>query len=159
MSLASKGFRFIAFSLLLATARPAYAQDKQAEIKNSIESRHFVFHAQTALPMTGKARQLTTDYNLKIDTNTLVSYLPFFGRAYTLSSNQTGSGYDFSSSKFDYVANPNKKGGWEISIKPKDVQDFREFALSISKDGYGTLQALSNNRQPISFTGYVSTIK
>jgi hypothetical protein len=88
-----------------------------------------------------------------------VSYLPFFGRAYSLPYNSTDGGFNFTSTKFDYTSTPGKKGGWEIKIKPKDVQDFREFTLSISENGYGTLQALSNNRQTISFTGYVSPAK
>jgi hypothetical protein len=44
-------------------------------------------------------------------------------------------------------------------MKPSDVTDFREFLLTISENGYGTLRALTNNRQPISFNGYISAKK
>jgi len=67
-----------------------------------------------------------------------------------------GGGFDFTSTKFDYTATPGKKKGWDITIKTKDVNDFQEFSLSLSDDGYGTLQALSNNRQPMAFTGYIT---
>jgi hypothetical protein len=137
----------------------AIAQDKASTIKNLIESKQFTFHAQTALPSSGASRQLTPDYDLKVSNNTIVSYLPFFGRAYSVPYGGSDGGFNFTSTKFEYSIADRKKGGWEISIKPRDVLDFREFLLSISENGYGTLQALTNNRQPISFTGYVTPIK
>jgi hypothetical protein len=47
----------------------------------------------------------------------------------------------------------------EITIKPRDVKDFREFSLILSEKGYGTLRALSNNRQAISYSGYIAAVK
>ncbi len=142
---------------LYATA--GYTQNKAAEVKQMIEQRQFVFHARTALPLSGSSKQLTSDYDLKVTRNAVTSYLPFFGRAYSLPSNPTEGGFNFTSKKFDYTTSKRKKGGWEISIKPKDVTDFREFSLSIFENGCGTLRAISNNRQPISFTGYISSVK
>ncbi len=135
------------------------AQVKVSSIKNIVEAREFVFHAQTALPTSGPSRQLTSEYDLKISKNSVVSYLPFFGRAYSLPYGSTEGGFNFTSTKFDYSSINRKKGGWEISIKPKDVSDFREFLLTLSESGYGTLQVITNNRQPISFTGYITTVK
>src|SRR4030095_726247 len=135
------------------------AQEKDSAIKNMVEKRQFVFHAQTALPSTGGSRQLTSAYDLKVLNDSLVSYLPYFGRAYSTTYGATDGGLNFTSTKFDYKASTRKKGGWEISIKPNDVTDFREFLLTISENGYGTLRAFTNNRQPISFNGYSSSKK
>ncbi|MFI5188205.1 MAG: DUF4251 domain-containing protein [Chitinophagales bacterium] len=151
-----KIFLFSFFALMTTLL---YAQGKQAVLKNSIEARQFIFHAQTALPLSGPSRQLSSEYDLNVSENSIVSYLPFFGRAYSLPYNSTEGGFNFTSAKFDYTSNRGKKGGWEINIKPKDVKGFREFNLSISENGYGTLQVMSNNRQPISFTGYVTPVK
>jgi hypothetical protein len=148
------------FSLFAAIfANSIAAQDKSSTIKDIVESRQFIFHAQTALPTSGVSRQLTSEYDLKVSKNSVVSYLPFFGKAYSLPYGTSDGGLNFTSTKFDYSITDRKKGGWEINIKPKDVADFREFSLTISENGYGTLQALTNNRQPISFTGYISAIK
>ncbi len=136
-----------------------YSQSEESSIKNSIENKQFVFEAQTAIPSSGISRQLTSLYDLKVSKNSVVSSLPFFGRAYSLPYGSTEGGFNFTSNKFDYSVVSRKKGGWDISIKPKDIQDFREFSLSISENGFGTLQALSNNRQPISFTGRIMPIK
>jgi len=135
------------------------AQSDQSAIKSSIESKRFIFHAQTALPTGGRSRQLTTEYDLRVFSDSLVSNLPFYGKAYSVPYGSGGGGFDFTSTKFEYTAAPGKKKGWNISIKPRDVTDFREFSLSLSDDGYGTLQALTNNRSPISFTGYITPIR
>jgi hypothetical protein len=156
-SLCSKTFLFGLLSIVLTDN--ISAQDKDSTIKNIVEARQFVFHAQTALPSTGGSRQLTSAYDLKVWKDSLVSYLPYFGRAYSTTYGATDGGLNFTSTKFDYKASTRKKGGWEISIKPTDVTDFREFLLTISENGYGTLRALTNNRQPISFNGYISSKK
>jgi hypothetical protein len=135
------------------------AQDNESAIKSAVESGQFVFHAQTALPMSGTSRQLTSEYDVKVSKEVVVSSLPFFGRAYSLPYGSTEGGFNFTSRKFDYSVSNRKRGGWQINIKPKDVADFREFSLLVSKTGYGSLQAVSNNRQPISFTGYITAIK
>jgi hypothetical protein len=145
------------FVLFLTTGMNA--QSGKEGTKASIESKQFVFHAQTALPTSGRSRQLTSDYDLRVFPDSLISNLPFYGRAYSVPYGSGDGGFNFTSTKFEYTATPGKKKGWDISIKPKDVTDFREFSLSLSDNGYGTLQVLTNNRQPISFTGYITEIK
>lgn len=132
------------------------AQDKKLAIKNMVDSGQFVFHAQTALPTSGPSRQLTSEYDVRVSKNSVVSHLPYFGRAYSVPYGSSDGGFNFTSKDFSYTPKPRKKGGWDISIKPKDVADVREFLLTVSENGYGTLQALSNNRRPISFTGYIN---
>src|SRR6266478_4179213 len=155
--LSGKIFLFIFFASIGASS--LFAQSKESAIKNIIEAKEYIFHAQAALPSSGPTRQLTSEYDLKVSKNSVVSFLPFFGRAYSLPYGSTEGGFNFTSTKFDYSVTNRKKGGWEISIKPKDVADFREFSLTVSENGYGTLQVISNNRQPISFTGYITAIK
>ncbi len=145
--------------VMLIITNTANAQPDKSEVKTIVESKQFIFHAQTALPTSGRSRQLTSDYNLRVFPDSLVSDLPFYGRAYSVPYGSGDGGFNFTSTKFEYTAAPGKKKGWNISIKTKDVTDFREFSLSLSDNGYGTLQALSNNRQPMSFTGYITQVK
>lgn len=145
--------------LVLFMSNIVNAQPDQSTVKTSVESKQFIFHAQTAMPTSGRSRQLTSEYDLRIFPDSLVSNLPFYGRAYSVPYGSSDGGFHFTSTKFEYTATPGKKRGWDITIKPKDVTDFREFSLSLSDDGYGTLQAMSNNRQPMSFTGYITQVK
>jgi hypothetical protein len=109
--------------------------------------------------MSGRVRQLTPDYDLKITKSSIVSYLPYFGRAYSAPLDPTQGGIQFTSKDFEYTATPRNKGGWDVLIKPKDYRDVQQMTLTISSTGYATLQVTSINRQPISFNGYIRAPK
>lgn len=141
-----------------------YAQekkdDKQLAIEKLITSRNYVFKAQTVLPSSPAAsRQLTTDYDVRISPDSIVSFLPYFGRSYNAPMDPSKGGIQFTSTRFDYSQSARKKGGWDIVIKPEDTQDARSLSFSISENGYASLQVLSNNRQPIIFNGYITEKK
>jgi hypothetical protein len=139
------------------------AQNKKSEerqaVKEAINKQRFVFKAQSVSPASGNIRQLTSEYDVRITKDSVISFLPYFGRAFTAPLPGAEGGIKFTSTKFHYNAEGPKKGSWDISIKPNDVYDTREMILTISENGYGNLQVMSNNRQPISFYGYVEAIK
>lgn len=134
---------------------PMQAQDAGV-VKDSKTDSGFIFIARTAIPTSGSTRQLTGDYDVKVTSGSVVSYLPYFGRAYA-SSGQEG-GIKFTSKDFRLQEKAGKKGRREISIKILDVPEVRQLNFSITENGYGSLQVISNNRQPISFYGEVKNL-
>jgi hypothetical protein len=128
-------------------------QDKQAAIKALIDLQHYSFQAQTALPLTMKMRQLTPGYELKVRKDTIEAYLPYFGRAYTATIGTSDGGIQFKVTDFKYTSTESKKGGWDITIVPKNAGDTRELMLHVSQSGYASLYVKSNNKQDISFSG------
>ena len=145
--------------MLNTTVSAQSADQKAAEVKQLIESKKYVFVIQSASPVSGGTIQLNTYYNLYINKDSLVSYLPYFGRAYRAEIGSTRSPLDFISTDFTYTAKRLKKGGYEINIELKDQNDAKHINLSISSSGYGTLRINSLNRQPISFYGYLTKKK
>ena len=150
----SKRFLLIVLFAVLGSAFVQAQNLDKSVVQNFIKSKEFVFKAQTVLPITGMSRQLTSDYDVRFLGDSIVAYLPYFGRAYSAGYGE-GGGIDFTSTKFDYKATQRRKGGWDISIKPKDAKDVQQMNLTVSENGYATLQVTSNNRQPISFNGYI----
>lgn len=152
---------------LLAGSLAVHAQDtkkdkdaeKIVQVRNLVDSQNYIFIAQSASPMSGRLRQLTPDYDLKITKSSIVSYLPYFGRAYTAPLDPSKGGIQFTSKDFEYTATPRAKGGWDVLIKPKDYRDVQQMSLNISSTGYATLQVTSTSRQPISFNGYIRAPK
>jgi hypothetical protein len=74
--------------------------------------------------------------------------------------NPTEGGIKFTTTKFTYNSKVGKKGGWTVIIKPTDKnisnwRDVQTMTLSISPDGYASLQVISTNRDPISFNGTI----
>jgi hypothetical protein len=129
---------------------------KQEQLKAQIDARQFTFNAQSATSTGGRTRQLTGSNTLVIHGDSLDAYLPYFGRAYSATPGDTNGGINFSSTSFSYDAQDAKNGGWIIVIKPENEKSASNMQLSISEDGYATLQVTSNNRQMISFYGQVS---
>ena len=152
-------FALLIFLTPFVTSAQSGTEDKKAAklaaIKNMVESQNYIFKAQSASPMGGRVRQLTTDYDLKVTKETIVSDLPYFGRAYSAPMDPSKGGIQFTSKNFDYTLTPGKKDGWSVLIKPKDYSDVQQMTLTISSTGYASLQVISTNRQPISFNGTV----
>ncbi|HYE53400.1 MAG TPA: DUF4251 domain-containing protein, partial [Chitinophagaceae bacterium] len=103
------------------------AQQAGQDVSGLIEAKRYVFVAQSANPMGGRFRQLNTgEYDVRVSPDSVVSFLPFFGRAYSAPIDPSSSGIQFTSTNFEYRQTPRKKGGWNIVIEPKDAQDVRQ---------------------------------
>src|SRR5213075_2880222 len=110
--------------------------------------KHFEFEAETVKPAIGGIKQLTPGYTLKLSHDSLVSYLPYFGKAYSAPINPSDVGFDFTSSNLDYKASATKKGGYQVSIKSKDRIYNADFLLTVYDNGTAYLQVSSADRQP-----------
>lgn len=129
-----------------------------AAVKALVESQHYSFQPQIMLPMHGPARQLTTDFFLRVSKNKVVSALPYSDRAYVAPMDPSEGTMDFTSTQFEYTAMPGKKGGWEVLIKTKDLRDgTKQLYLSISRDGYASLHVISENADAISYNGVIAS--
>jgi hypothetical protein len=136
------------------TSRKEKQAAKEAAVKAMVEAKQYTFTADYVLPQRGGGRQLNSDYDLRVKSDSVIAYLPYFGQAYfDVPYNPTDGGIKFTSTKFDYKVNVKKKGGWEITIKPADVKNTSNLFLYISADGYATLTVNSVNRDVITFHG------
>jgi hypothetical protein len=161
---------FILLALTFISVNMVNAQntrkDKKAarvsEIKSIVEAQNYVFKANYVNPTRGVGRALTSDYDVIVAKDTITAFLPYFGRAYTAPYNPTEGGIKFTNTHFTYDSKEGKNGGWTIVIKPtgkdKNISDWRDvqaMRLTISTDGYASLQVTSSNREPISFNGTI----
>jgi len=159
--------------LILSCWQTAIAQDskedkkaaKAAKVKGMVDSVHYVFKATNARPQRGGSKQLTSDYDVRVVKDTVKTFLPYFGRSFVAPApGSTEGGIKFTTTNFSYTSTQNKKGGWDIVIKPKDknVTDWRDvdqLTFNISTSGYATLRVISSNRDAISFDGYIESAK
>jgi hypothetical protein len=149
--------------ILFFGGTPLSAQDtkkekenkKEASVRSLINAQQYTFEAQMAIPIGMRSRQLTSTYELKVTKDTVDCYLPYFGKAYRAPIGSSEGGIQFKTTDFKYTLSQRKNGGWDITITPKSAGDTRQMTLYISSTGYSTLQVNSNNRQPISFNGYI----
>lgn len=130
----------------------------QNDISKAVETRQYVFIAERANPSIGGNRILSPGYDLTINKDTVISYLPFFGRAYSAPIDPSEAGIKFKTSSFDYKITNRKKGGWDVTIRPTDVRAASALSLTIFANGYATLQVRGNNRSVMTFQGRVTPL-
>ncbi len=149
-----------------------YAQTDKAIMANMTAAKQFTFMATSATPMNtqdiskimGKMQggtqssliNLSGDgYELKVTPDSIIAYLPYYGRSYSAPVNPSDGGIKFISKKFDYKSSKGKKGNWNIDLDIKDASESYRLNLNISENGYGSLSVNSNNKQSISYQGYI----
>ena len=127
---------------------------KIEETKALVESKMFVFDARTANPMKGSTKTLTSDYDVRITKDSIYSYLPYYGVAYTASYGGTDSPMIFDK-PFDTINMEKTKKGYTVEVDVKNGNDKLDFSFYISENGTTTLSVSSTNRQSITYYGDV----
>jgi hypothetical protein len=150
---------FIAIGVSAQSTKEEKKKAKYESLKALVDSRQYTFTAQSATPMSGRTRNLTSIYTLKINQDSLDADLPYFGRAYSATPGDTDGGIRFRSTSFGYDAQNAKNDGWVILVTPKNEDKADKMQLNITASGYSTLQVTSRNRQMISFYGQISANK
>ena len=159
----SKYFRLLLPFILLAclqgfsqSDREQNKQDQFNQLKTRIDSRKFLFHALSATSMKGITRQLTSEYFLKLNKDSLSVELPYYGRSFTANYPPTDLTTEFKTTQFSYNSDTLKKGGWDITIVPKNQSNASKISLTTTISGYCTVRVSSNTREPISYYGTIT---
>lgn len=122
------------------------------EIKNAVESREFEISVNQMVPMIGRVQHLTSPYSLTLRNDSVLSHLPFFGRAYSVPFGG-GRGLIFDGLLSDYKLRFSPKGSAKISFRVRTTEDTYVFSVEIFNNGASHIRVNSNNRQGIGFYG------
>jgi len=168
----------IFLSVIFAVAlTQAYAQTDKETTAKIITDQRYTFNANTALPMAnneinqilrsmpgamgaGTINLTGSQYDLKVTKDSVVAYLPYYGRAFNAPYNPTEGGIKFKSKDFSYKLSKNKKGSYTVNIRTNDLkQENYQLTLMVSQNGYANLFVFSNNKQSINFQGELAEPK
>jgi|1115.fasta_scaffold08553_2 hypothetical protein len=154
-----KSFEMKKLAILLLSLSPllGLAQDKTepVTVAQMLTDHNYIFSAETALPQQGRMQQLTSEFDLTVTPDTIISYLPYFGRAFVAPVNPGEGGIKFTSVDFTYKEVKKKKKRWEITIEPRDAGSVQQLFLTVFDNGTASLRVNDRNRQSISFNGRV----
>lgn len=172
-----KKLKYILVAMFLSTGFYAFGQTSPEVTNKIIAERNYIVVANFAMPMAsadvGKALNSIaggqnsgnislsgSQYNLKVTKDSVVAYLPYYGRAYSAPINPGEGGIKFTSKDFSYEQSKSKKGVYTIQIKTNDVQNENyRLTLTVSEKGYASLTVNSINKQPITFSGVLDEQK
>lgn len=125
---------------------------KKAAVKELILSENYKIDVTSAIPMRGRSIPLTSSYSLEIRNDSIISHLPYYGRAYSIPYGG-GSGLIFKAPIKEYTMELDKKGKARIKFKARNPEDLYEFSVTIYDNGSANIDVNMQNRQSISFLG------
>ena len=148
------------FVIVILSSSVVLAQNSaKPSIQTLLESKKYTFTAQFAQPLAGRQITLTSSYTLTLTNDSLICSLPYYGRAFVAPMNPAEGGLNFTSNHFDYKVMLGKHGRSTVSIKINDRSAVNQMYLTVSKNGYASLQVTPVNRQSISYYGSVKESK
>jgi hypothetical protein len=140
-------------------SRKEIRKEREAErieqVRNLLEKKTFVFNATHAMPLGGGSIHLNYTFDAKIDKDTIVSYLPFYGVAYHAEYGGRNSAFDFTQPIENYKLEKDNDG-YRITFEAKNKMDHLDFTFYVSELGYATLNIISTNRQAMSYYGTIA---
>lgn len=128
------------------------------KINNLLRDRTFVFYPTYMFPRGKGSVAMGYDYFVKVEQDTVVSYLPFWGTTYVIKSGIENSGYDFSEKLEDYKMGRVRKG-YRVSFDINNGSNLFIFTFHISYLGATTLTIGSSKRQSMSYVGTIGEFK
>ena len=151
----------IIFSLLLITAMSmptlsAQTKKEKKELKKQaveklVTSGKYKINVNRALPARGRSVTLTSPYSVEIRNDSVISYLPYYGRAYSIPYGG-GEGLNFKAPLTDYKLEWDKKETAKIKFSARSEERF-DFSIDVFSNGSSSIFVNMQNRQSISFQG------
>lgn len=153
---------------LVSCSSRTYVQP--AELNSLLQNKEFTFMAERAnptnydvinvmnsLPNSGATRMLDLSYGYTIvlKKDEVEVTLPYFGRLYNPSYDRSKDSFRFTSKDFNVSESEGKKGSSVVIITPHDQQNIRRIIMEIYKNGKAYVSIDANDRQPISYDGYL----
>ena len=145
------------FSLSAQTTKQEEKKAKEKAVKEQVESGQYKIGVTTAYPQRGRSVMLTSSYSLEIRNDSVFSWLPFYGRAYSIPYGG-GDGLTFSAPITKYEIAHKKKGKMQVKVETKNAEDTYLFNIDIFPNGSSSINVSMRNREPISFSGEVELL-
>ena len=137
---------------LSAQSKKEKKAQKKETVKKLIESENYKIDVNTAMPMRGRSVHLTSSYSLEIRNDSVISYLPYYGRAYSIPYGG-GDGLNFKAVLKEYSMEMDKKGNAVIEFIARNPEDRYEYRVKVFPNGSASIDVNMQNRQSISFQG------
>ncbi|RHJ77798.1 DUF4251 domain-containing protein [Parabacteroides sp. AM08-6] len=143
---------------LFAQSKQEKKEQKEKEVKEMIDKKRFTIDVNRALPMRGRSVNLTSPYSLEMRGDSAISYLPYYGRAYSAPFGG-GNGLRFEKSITDYTCSYNKKGMAQIKFVARTNDDVYRFHVEVYPNGSANINVTPINKQSITFRGELASPK
>lgn len=148
----------IAFASILlsgcATSEEKAAQmaELSANVTNALDNREYKIAIDRMYPMRGSSRQVSFGYSVEVRNDTLISYLPYFGRAYNVPYGG-GKGLNFTAPIGSYQEYKKRNGQRYIEIGVANDEDTYFYTIEVFDNGSSSVDVRARQRERISYSG------
>ncbi len=149
-------------SVILTTAcaskeeRAAQMAERTQQVEAALQKQHYKIDIQTMTPRQGGSRQVSYGFSLQVKGDTLVSYLPYFGRAYSVPYAGTGKGLNFTERIREYAVERARKGQTLIRLRVQNEEDNYLFTILVFDSGEADIDLQPRERESIRYSGELS---
>ena len=134
--------------------RAARAAEQSAKVKTALTERNYKISVDRMYPMKGSSKNVSYGYSVEVRNDSLISYLPYFGRAYSVPYGG-GKGLNFSERIGSYEEALLKNGKHHIEIGVTNEEDTYLYTIDVFDNGNSTIAVQSRQREPISYAGRI----
>ncbi len=126
----------------------------ERKTRQALADRHYTIFVTTAHPIGFPSISLSTPYTLEIRGDSIISYLPYFGTAYSVPYGG-GKALNFTGTIRKYEDVERKPGEHDIIIEVYNEEDIYVYLLNVFESGSTSITVRSRQRAEISFLGRV----
>ena len=134
--------------------RAAQKAELARKVKAALDHRAFKISVNRMLPMSGSSRSVSYGYSIEVRNDSLLSNLPYFGRAYQVPYGG-GKGLTFDAPINHYQELQKKNGSRQINIEVKNDEDTYNYQMIIFDNGSSSINVQGREREGISYSGEV----
>ncbi|NLZ74112.1 MAG: DUF4251 domain-containing protein [Bacteroidales bacterium] len=145
------------FSLLILPFQLRAQSENELSFKDILNSKQYIIEVRSAYPQSGRHINLTSTYSLIIKNDTIDSYLPYFGRAYSVPYGG-GEGLIFQSQIKKYTVEKEKEDEIKIKIETVTPEDSYTYFISVYDNLSADISVHMNKRNSIRYQGSLEAL-
>jgi hypothetical protein len=123
-----------------------------AAVQRNLSNLHFKINVNTMYPQRGVPKHLDYGYEVKVQGDSLYSYLPYFGRAYNIPYGG-GKGLNFSERIAEKQVTHPKAGLTSVVLFVQNNEDQYLYTIEVFDNGKASVYVRSREREAISYSG------
>lgn len=127
------------------------------KVAGLVETQNYTFIARSVNPIGWSTVMLNSEYDLKVIGDSVIAYLPFFGRAYRVDYSSNEGGIKFNTIMKNYTVK-KRLTRFIVNFEAQTEGEFYGVSLLVTRLGYCSLTITSNNRQVINYSGIIDGI-
>ncbi|MBR1464505.1 MAG: DUF4251 domain-containing protein [Prevotella sp.] len=124
----------------------------EKKVNEMLDNRHFKIEVDMMHPLNYPSKSLSTYFSMEIRNDSILSYLPYLGRAYQVPYGG-GKALNFEAPIRQYQESFPKKHMRRIELSTDNGEDILFYSIEVFANGNSTIHVQSRNRQSISFDG------